>query len=327
MERGSIEQIEAAYAAADSDKEWLAGLAATMKRGHDLGVCAYTYAITKQGTILIDTIVGVGEPAGVTELTPAMMAKLPAAYVRETWATFQCTTAAQSGPPETRAQTRAAMEQFYGQWGMKDILVVNALDPTGRGVYLGGLSSRELALSRRDQTTGSRVAAHLAAAYRLRRARADSEPEAIITPTGRIEHTLEPASSETARNTLRSAALAIDRARSKRHRRNDTDVVELWQALISGRWTLVDRIDSDGKRFFVARKNDPDVARHHALTRRERQVVGFAALGHSNKLIAYEMGLSVSTVAVYLSVAAEKLGVSSRAELIHAAQAFGAVDD
>ena len=196
MERGSIEQIEAAYATADDDAGWLRGLAATMKRGHDLGVCSYTYEITAAGTLSIDTIVGVDEPAGLTELTQTTMAKQPAAYVRETWATIQCATALQSGPPETRAHTRAAMQQLYGHWGLADILVVNALDPTGRGVYLGGLSSRELAFSRRDQTTGSRVAAHLASAYRLRRAR-PSEPEAIITPSGRIEHAIEPATTET----------------------------------------------------------------------------------------------------------------------------------
>ena len=97
----------------------------------------------------------------------------------------------------------------------------------------------------------------------------------------------------------------------------------MWHALVNGRWTLVDHVDRDGRRYFVARKNDPEVARHHALTRRERQVIGFAAFGHSNKLIAYELGLSVSSVAAYLEIAMEKLGVATRAELIVAARAFG----
>ncbi len=41
-----------------------------------------------------------------------------------------------------------------------------------------------------------------------------------------------------------------------------------------------------------------------------------AALGHSNKLIGYEEGLPESTVATRLAGAMEKLGISTRAELI-----------
>ena len=52
------------------------------------------------------------------------------------------------------------------------------------------------------------------------------------------------------------------------------------------------------------------------LTRRECQVAGYAALGHSNKLIAYELGLAPGTVAYYLATAGGKLRVRSRAGLI-----------
>lgn len=56
----------------------------------------------------------------------------------------------------------------------------------------------------------------------------------------------------------------------------------------------------------------------HALTSREREVVAYAALGHSNKVIAYELGLAESAVAMRLSRAAKKLGVRRRVELIRA---------
>jgi DNA-binding CsgD family transcriptional regulator len=52
------------------------------------------------------------------------------------------------------------------------------------------------------------------------------------------------------------------------------------------------------------------------LTPRELQAVGFAALGHSNKLVAYEMGIAPSTVSVLLHRAGQKLGTSSRVALI-----------
>jgi hypothetical protein len=55
------------------------------------------------------------------------------------------------------------------------------------------------------------------------------------------------------------AAKAIDRARS-RARSNEDEALELWQGLVAGRWSLVEQFDSDGRRFLVARKNDPVVA-------------------------------------------------------------------
>ena len=97
----------------------------------------------------------------------------------------------------------------------------------------------------------------------------------------------------------------------------------MWQALVAGRWTLIDRVERDGRRLFIARKNDPSVEKHHVLTTRERQIVGYAVLGHSNKLIAYELGISASTVAGYLASAANKLGLGSRAAVVQAALAHG----
>jgi two-component system, NarL family, nitrate/nitrite response regulator NarL len=53
-----------------------------------------------------------------------------------------------------------------------------------------------------------------------------------------------------------------------------------------------------------------------ALTARELQVVDYAAKGKTNKVIANELHLSEHTVKNYLFRAFEKLGVSSRVELL-----------
>jgi two-component system, NarL family, nitrate/nitrite response regulator NarL len=52
------------------------------------------------------------------------------------------------------------------------------------------------------------------------------------------------------------------------------------------------------------------------LTAREMQVVQYAAVGKTNKVIASDLGLSEHTVKNYLFRAFEKLGVSSRIELL-----------
>jgi DNA-binding CsgD family transcriptional regulator len=54
------------------------------------------------------------------------------------------------------------------------------------------------------------------------------------------------------------------------------------------------------------------------LTQRERQVLAYAALGHTNKLIAYELGLAASTVCVLFARASTKLGTPARTETTRA---------
>ncbi len=85
-----------------------------------------------------------------------------------------------------------------------------------------------------------------------------------------------------------------------------------------GEWTLIDHVDHDGKRFIVVHPHEGPgvVVQVNTLSRRERQVVACAAMGHPNKLIAYDLGVSTGTVATYLRRAASKLGVTSRASLV-----------
>jgi DNA-binding NarL/FixJ family response regulator len=50
---------------------------------------------------------------------------------------------------------------------------------------------------------------------------------------------------------------------------------------------------------------------------RQRQVVSYAAFGHSLKFIAYELGLGSATVSRHLKDALRKLGLRSRHELLN----------
>ncbi len=86
--------------------------------------------------------------------------------------------------------------------------------------------------------------------------------------------------------------------------------------MVAARWSFVDEFDRRGRRYFIAHANDPPLADRPELTRRERLVAEYAALGHANKFIAYELGLSASSVATYLKRAMTKLGLATRLELI-----------
>lgn len=98
----------------------------------------------------------------------------------------------------------------------------------------------------------------------------------------------------------------------------DVSKVALHEAR-SGSWstqtqlTILDHFKGEGS---CSPRSTTARAREARLSPREREVVHFAARGHSNKLIGYELGLATSTVGVLLWRAAAKLGVSSREEFL-----------
>ncbi len=82
--------------------------------------------------------------------------------------------------------------------------------------------------------------------------------------------------------------------------------------------TIFRKLGTRSRWELIAHGRGPSSADLRALTKRERQVVGFVVLGRSNKLIGYDLGLSPGTIAVVLSRAMSKLGVRSRAQLVSA---------
>jgi DNA-binding CsgD family transcriptional regulator len=161
----------------------------------------------------------------------------------------------------------------------------------------------------------------LAAAHRLRATLASAEagpgaPEAILGRDGKIHHAEGEARSKIALTRLRHSALAISNARGDLRVRDPELAVDEWKGLIAARWTLLDVGETDGRRYLVARQNRPMTQVPSVLTEREQEVVAFAVMGHHNKLIAYNLGISHSTVRVLMSRAAQKLEAHSRADLI-----------
>jgi DNA-binding NarL/FixJ family response regulator len=88
------------------------------------------------------------------------------------------------------------------------------------------------------------------------------------------------------------------------------------EALSGGQWEIVDQFDQSGRRYIVAVREPHVEPRPRRLTEREASVVMLVARGYSNKLVAYELGLSVSTVAGHIAMAMARLGVTSRVGLV-----------
>jgi DNA-binding NarL/FixJ family response regulator len=138
-----------------------------------------------------------------------------------------------------------------------------------------------------------------------------------------VVHAKGAAKVREARDALRDAARAVDKARGKLRRSDPDAALALWRGLLEGRWSLVERFDTDGRRFVVAHRNEAATRGLRALSVRERQVASYAALAHTNKLIAYELGIALGSVSVHLRSALAKLGVKSRVELVQVASSLG----
>lgn len=106
------------------------------------------------------------------------------------------------------------------------------------------------------------------------------------------------------------------------HSRTEVDASEVWEGLMRGTWSVVDRHDHQGRRYIVAHRRPPGALPDpRSLSPKEAQVVALAASGHADKWIAYELGIARSTVATHLQKALEKLSIGSRVELVRAYRA------
>ena len=212
----------------------------------------------------------------------------------------------------------APIEQFIGPIGFHDIWGVCSMNPDGLGIVFAMPITEAQRVQDVDRRAWTKVAVHIAAAHRLQR-RLSRHPgvedaEGIFRADGREVQLGRPAIAE--REALGHFIRTLDKTRAHDYRSGDSSTLDVWEGLLRGRWSLVEHIDSDGAHFLLAIRNDPDAEGPQTLTRREAQVASYAAQGHMNKEIAYELGLAISTVASHLSNALHKLGLKSRTELV-----------
>jgi DNA-binding CsgD family transcriptional regulator len=324
--RDPIALVEAAYHLAPDESAWLDGLAQAARPMLDAGSgsLAFIYdatdaewaSIRAASSLDVDAAL-----AGGLLNVPAQRGDQSRWLVNSLRATL-VTTARRTLPRAPRA-----VGEHFGKClehaGFADARVVIATDPSRIGVTFVAPSASPCAWAPRDVNRWSRIASHVAAGLRIRRRQprlasvfgCGSGPEAILRPDGRVEHAEAPAQGERERTALRRGALALDRARGPLRRHDADEALGIWEGLVAGRWSLVDHVDSDRRRYLLAHRNDPDAPDVRGLTLRERQVLGYVAAGHSNKVIAYELGLRLSTVAGHLTRAKRKLGSPSLAAI------------
>lgn len=317
--------IEAAYAIERDDTRWLSALAEHAAPALDkgFGVAAALYKVSDDGHAHIGSSVVVGGDAALFETLRLGTATVPPAFVERMFRVgpkCQSSSTLLGIPKEAFAGLPVAAATLVPK-EIFDTHGVISGDPSGTGCTIMAPKRKWGPADRRTVHVWSRIAAHLAAAHRLRgRLASASEPvEAVLSPSGRIEHAEHGARDAASRAALVESAKRLDRARGSLRRRAPLEAVDLWRALVDGRWSLVDHFDNDGRRFLLARPNEPSArSALRALSARQRDALALATLGHGNKFIGYQLGLTSSAVAMLLARAAQKLGVRSRLQLMTA---------
>jgi DNA-binding CsgD family transcriptional regulator len=310
MRANLIALVDAAYDLDASDDAWIEGVfraaAPALDRGR--GMYAFSYDASFPGKFSIGPILerNVARPVTDTEFGRAAMSHVDPGFVHDTYLTQTCALASER--PEFDSLAKILLTPHR----IADVLVINCRDAGGKGWNLGSYLPRRISLSGRERLAWNQVAAHVAAASRLR-SRAREFEDARLDLKGQLDD--GDILAKRSREALRGAVLAYERAHATGSR-DPEGALENWRVLVDARWSLVDGFERDGTRYIVARRNDSDSRGPKALTTRERQVLSLAALGQSNKFIAYELGISHATVRVLVARAAAKLGATSRAALV-----------
>ncbi len=333
-----LDTVDAAYDLTAPDDAWLRSMlvavAPVLDRG--LGLVAHYYDASDPAHMTVSHVVGHrASDAILAALHPTVAGYTPEQIARSYGGPMIVGTAFEvlgfhPSSPEVVAPNSPALKRELIDFGLPHLtnnsipavscLALRAHQPDGRGIFLCSMLARDGGTTQRFKARWSRVCAHILSAWRLRErlageARQRSEPEAVLKPNGRLEDArFDPSAGQ--REILSSAVRHRERARGPLHRTAPDDALSLWQGLVQGRWTLVDQVDRDGRRYVLARRNDAAAPPFEGLTLRERQVVALALQGLANKLIAYTVGLSVSTVATHLSNAARKLDRTLRQRLL-----------
>jgi DNA-binding CsgD family transcriptional regulator len=294
--------LEAAYAAAPSDEEWLSRVLYAARpllerplaescedvrrapSARRLGVVAFFYDWAAPLELRVSTPLGVGLPKGGLAALAEVNARAPGDLARALVdARPSCATLSTRLGLGARIIEHPIVREHLAPLGVRDFLAVAAACPTGQGCVIGAPLARAWRVGRAEAAAWAKVAAHVAAGLRMQR---------------RFPFEAGPVP--------------------------DVEGERAWRALASGAWPISDYFDYGGKRYVIARRGEP--ARRVLLSEREHRVAALAARGRSNKGIAHELGFSTSTVVLLLGSAAAKLGASGRTALVRAYVARRAED-
>ena len=314
---GPIGLIEAAYTALPSETSWLESLREA-GAGYDLGRGLVAWTVDLARAPSVRSISAEGAAESLVEPLRSFVSALTPSVARGIFA-----------PTEFVGNAAWRIRRIAGEQARRafpaPLWVLIGGDGQSSAVALAFQGEADdfapdLAFPHEDRRVLGLVAAHLGSALRLRGSLPpttdQAQTEAVLDPAGRVLDAKGLGKTKRARASLTEAVIRAERARGGLRQTDAGGAADLWHALVSGRWSIVETVERDGKRLLLARANplgSPDLT---SLTRNESDIVWLAAFGHTYKFIAYELGVTVSTVVRRLQSAMLKLGVASRHDLL-----------
>lgn len=221
---GLLEIVESCYALDGDLEHWMKNVGSTVDAhlGYGLGVIGVRYRLDESLGLQPLAMLPINMSADAMGTMQRAAAEMTPSYAKATFASTPAATASSTGSAEIRAITNAALREYFEPLGWHDIFIVNGLDPTHHGYYLGAWMPKRSTMTGPTRARWSRIAAHVAAAHRLRVRLSASElrradtAEAVLTPSGRVEHANDEAKVAEARTALADGVRRLVHARGKR---------------------------------------------------------------------------------------------------------------
>ncbi len=307
--------VEACYRPDDSDQSWLQGVLEAARPLLDLGG-GIALSLVQEGTQGRRVVLsqGAGRLTDMVRLSWPLIEQTDAESYQKLFYPRKLVVAASALAPTFSAPARMALQQFLNFTQAEDLVGMLGYPGDGWAFAMFVALDREgVAPSVREALRRLRI--HVEASLRLRLF-ASADAVAVIRPDGALEHVREGALDEDTRAAIGRHAVSIDRARSARGRADAGGALSLWHALVEGRYSLVERLESDGKRYYHAFENAPHVRALRAITETEAVVLSLTLRGLSGKEVAYSTGLSQARISTALALAAERLGFTRREDLL-----------
>jgi DNA-binding CsgD family transcriptional regulator len=205
--------------------------------------------------------------------------------------------------------------EYMAKVGARDLLTIVASDASGVGVLINVHLRSTFVLDRTASATFSQLAMHIASASQLRESEG-ADDVAVFRRDGTLVHADPDVREAAAITPLRDVVRAMTRLQTDRAGAAPLAKVT---SRVEAQWTVVAHFSDKSDEFVVARRNAAPVLAvpgMEKLTPRECEVVSFLALGHSQKAIAYELGIAPSPVRVLIARARVTLGVKDTSELL-----------
>lgn len=325
-----VSVIEAAYRLGGSDRAWMQEILKVVRPAWDdgMGVCMFELTLGESGRPSIGaSAFDSDRPELLKQTVLRMNQQLGAQEIELTYVKQQIysTLSERMAPVEADFRENAIYRELGHPHGIYDCVGLQIADPSGTMIMMAAPRREITNTSEAERQQWARLAAHIAAAHRLRRRhQVDGveldDADAVLSADGRLIHVRDAALEHESASLgqLELAAEAIGRARGGMRHSAPSAALELWRVLVEGRYSLVHHVDTDGKEMLLVHRNEAAGEAPPMLSASERQVVHLAAMGHPDRLVAYELGLSLSSVERLLHSGLEKLGLESRVELFKA---------